>query len=674
MSALIRKWGGCFYLVLCFTSRLSYAHDWPVHQAISASAYQASDGLQTFISENLETNANALLTASQPQIQGGLSVSNWLTMGSKMEDEQYYGSFPIKQVKESFGLTERSVDHFYTVQPQRTPGQMIGLTDWSEPPGIGHAFSTFTTNSFKWATDDNVLGPYGIGANVYKWDNARSYGIAALTNASQFARNTNMASMFYALGHVLHLNQDLTSPDHVRDANHFYTAYFEKYGDANYTKNQQWFALPQNRGWAYWQSQGFSQLLDFWDRGLYSNSSSFNLKQEAGGYAKLGLAEWSNGNFLGETALYNECYPSGDIHSFPFPSLFSSTSYPVNKDIASYLDSHLRTNFLSDGGVNPKGSLVPRVYIDKTGDGITFSNHSVLSYLGIAMASRSPFPRLAALPPAVNQVSVSIHDNNVLQAYHDRLIPKAIEYSAGILDYFFRGTMDISVSVDANTNYTFGITNTSSQDFSGGSFYLFEDDTNEIRTLAQPYSLSDIVSGGILSAGSSVNITYPGVSTPSGARFLIVYQGTIGQANGSALDPVDENIGIAAARQWVEQTMTYAYQIPVPDPYYVETITTNLESDDFGFPITSGNYEVMVNYAKFDDTGTIGSLTCQMSEFPSCTLPDEITNAIVPVGDITITPDGQHLSVSVTATDDPICQIDVGWWTITITWRAWPAQ
>lgn len=419
------------FFVVMLTSGLCYGHEGIVHEQITQSAFGLSSGLADFLSEN---SVPQNLTANPPQCNGNRSPMEWLKLGSFMEDEQKYGFFGF------FGSElgdERCVDHFYTVQSERTPGQTIGLTDWSEPPAFGLAVRTFTTNSFRWATDNTVQGPYGIGTNSFKWEDARQYEFAALTNSAPDDRNTGMAMMFYCLGHILHLNQDLTSPDHVRDAAHLNTAYFEKFGAANYTNNPQWFVPPQHdqQGWAYWQAQGFSKLLDFWDRSNYVNGSSQALNNEAKGDVKLGVAEFSNGNFMGETALYKECYSSGDIHSFPFPSLFSSTSYPVNKDIASYLDSHLRTNFLSNGGINPKGSLVPRVYIDKTGDGITFSNHSVLSYLG-AYALGGLSGRRANLSPAVNQVSVSIHDNNVLQAYHDRLIPKAVEYSAGLLDYF----------------------------------------------------------------------------------------------------------------------------------------------------------------------------------------------------------------------------------------------
>jgi hypothetical protein len=143
---------------------------------------------------------------------------------------------------------------------------------------------------------------------------------------------------------------------------------------------------------------------------------------------------------------------------------------------------------------------------------------------------------------------------------------------------------------------------------------------------------------------------------------------------------VDTGIAIAAKSfQPLAQPIDYGdYQISVPDPYPdpgPAELVTNLESDDFGFQIASTNYGVIVNYAHFDDTGTIGSLTCNLTNFwQSCTLPDLISNSVVPMSDITITPDGRHLSVPVTAMDDTNCQDEVGWWDISLTWHAWPAQ
>jgi len=93
MNSLFKSAERCFWIVafsaVILASGSSYAHDWPVHMAITASAFTNSAGLQIFISENM-TDANALLSVVQPQVQGPLTVSNWLTMGSMMEDQQTY--------------------------------------------------------------------------------------------------------------------------------------------------------------------------------------------------------------------------------------------------------------------------------------------------------------------------------------------------------------------------------------------------------------------------------------------------------------------------------------------------------------------------------------------------------------------------------------------------------
>jgi hypothetical protein len=513
---------------------------------------------------------------------------------------------------------------------------------------------------------------FGVGKNVntsntWSWPNARYYEWLGLTATDRNDRFNYLTNMFRAVGQVMHLVEDLSQPQHVRNEQHVdpfvanswkeqhdpWASPIEVYGRQNVTN------LNYGDGSMLdWRGAGFTKLEDFWDRHLYNGSAAALTAAENGG-AQLGLAEWCNGNFLGDRHSYAEYFPARnsdgtpDIMWYPYPSLFTSTPYLQH---GAFVDSVKLKN----------GQWRNRYYLPKTGDGIQVNHFSTVSWFG------------AEFPNKIFSVATSIRDDNVLKDYHDAFIPKAVQYSAGLVDYFFRGTMDVSVSVDANTNYTFGITNISSQDFSGGSFYLFQDDTNGNRTLAQQYDLSVIVSGGILPTNSSVSITYPGVSTPSGSTFLIVYKGTIGLTGGSPSDPVDANIGITATRPAVEQTIDYGdYQIPVPNPYPVPgpaELTTNLVSNDFPFPLTSGNYEVTVNYANFDDAGTIGSLSSASGEVASCTLPSTITSSVVPIGDISIAPDGKSLSVNVTATDDPVCARYIGWWTITITWRAWPAS
>ena len=113
------------------------------------------------------------------------------------------------------------------------------------------------------------------------------------------------------------------------------------------------------------------------------------------------------------------------------------------------------------------GVFIERLYLDKTGAGVTFNDHSVLTYFG---AHFSPFSRL----PGLAGISTSIRDPEVLSNYHNVFIPKAVKYSAGLLDYFFRGTMDASVvGYDADSmRYTNLIMNTCGTNLGSGTFSI----------------------------------------------------------------------------------------------------------------------------------------------------------------------------------------------------------
>ncbi len=470
-----------------------------------------------------------------------------------------------------------------------------------------------------------------------------------------------MAHMFYAMGHILHLNQDLSQPDHVRNDEHLHPwhRWIEKFGTKTYLHEADAFPL-EPQGWSYWQSQGFSKILDFWDRNLYADSSSQGLIDDANGVAgkQLGLAEFSNGNFLGEDATYAEFFKPGDIHYFPFPSLKNTTQPQINPRNLS--GTAIDTVTLAD---DVQGQ---RIYLSKTNAGINIVHHSALHYFAVRHASKINTSGMG--------VGLTINDTNVLQEYHSILIPKAIEYSAGILDYFFRGTLSASVvGYDTNSmRYTNLIVNTSGQDFYGGAFSIYEDDTNGFRTFVTQTNFS----GKTLLNSNSLIMTFPG-PVYSITNLLLVYQGTIGITNGnSALDPVDAGIGIAASKVLpLEQTINYDYLMLLSDLGLTNgsTIVSNLESGEFLFALTAGHYEVTVNFALFDDKGTIGSLP-STGPLGNCdNWPCEITNTVVPAGDVSISPDGKSLSIPITATDNADCGQYIGWWDVSVTWRAWPA-
>jgi len=205
-------------LLFCF------AHDnTTMHPKITASAAQSSSGLQDFLSGNY---------VSADEASRVTGWESWLMTGSIYEDIPFW----------------RGLNHFY--DPTKHPA--IGLTD-------GVNLGAYP--SFRWATENLTQA----GQQSFPWQIVRVYELNALTNSSQAARETSLAGMLFYLGHVIHLNQDLTVPAHVRNDNHGLNAtdgpfatlvmWTENYGRDNYSKQDQAKAFPiqtYHQGWAWW--------------------------------------------------------------------------------------------------------------------------------------------------------------------------------------------------------------------------------------------------------------------------------------------------------------------------------------------------------------------------------------------------------------------------------------
>ncbi len=502
------------------------AHFKTLHPLITEGAAFSSDGIMAFLGDVAGAAnypfTNAPRLAAQPP-PGGFPASGsapliWLENGSYWEDK-----------------LPRMADHFYTIDVRSSQRSVYGLTDDEEfwlPGGI--------VDSFTWATVQGIPGVgYGFrtDANVFKWQDARTYEYAAFTNSAKADREEKLAWALYALGHVLHLNQDLTSPDHVRNDEHVLPSkkYIENYGQYTYlpaamaspAARAQMF--PQRpRGLAYWRANGFNKLKDFWDRGVYTGSpAALNADAVSQAGSKLGLGEFSNGNFIGEDAVYREYfyYPLTDIHYFPFPSLRHSTDFNLT---AATIAGGVRPTFL------PGEIGAYRVFISKVTDGVFVTNHSVLLHTGVV--------RFRKISDSSFFVSSTVDDPQVLTNYHSILIPKAIEYSAGILDYFFRGKLGVCPSFAAGQGQSrLQIQNVSGTSFQAGAFHLLWDDSTGNRTELQPPDFTTPDYNGALADGATTTARF--TAQNNAVSYTLVYQGSVGTS-----DPVDADIAVASAK------------------------------------------------------------------------------------------------------------------------------
>ncbi|MFQ5853589.1 MAG: hypothetical protein ACE5JU_23775, partial [Candidatus Binatia bacterium] len=119
-----------------------------------------------------------------------------------------------------------------------------------------------------------------------------------------------------------------------------------------------------------------------------------------------GLAEYSNSNFLSEDTIFR---------GFTFPRVES---------LGASFDE------------NEPGTGKPRSYFPKIAGG-EIINHFVAE----GTLSESLISLLAG-------DKGYILDRQVLRDYAEKLLPRAIGYSAGLIDYFFRGRMDVVLSED----------------------------------------------------------------------------------------------------------------------------------------------------------------------------------------------------------------------------------
>ncbi len=535
------------------------AHNENVHRRLSTAAATKSGNLEVYLRDNyvIAASANPKTDLKFQKDGKNISASGWISDGGYDEDG---------------GV--RFTNHFY--DPIANPA--IGLTDASESPW---GLTGNGSDSFTW------VGVRGTGGNTRTWQNARDALHYALISPQKTDRDRYAAEAFYFLGHTIHLIQDLAQPSHTRNDNHFSKRYIEDYGFAKIS------SLDYNSAAALdWKAAGFVRLKDFWDRELYTGTSAAPLNNSSG-TSTLGLAEFSNGNLLSEDSLYKE--NTSGVHNFPYPSLLTGTNFI---SIRASMGTAIKQS---------SGSLgtVKRLYVSKTGEGISVTHHSVINYLG-KMA-------ISAGYGVVPRVSIGIDDDEVLKEYHSIMIPKAVSYSAGALDYFFRGKLEIRLRWNRdNSNYTLDIKNLSSLPLNGGSFELYgESDSgvrNSISWRINPWA------GGTLAP----NATMSGFEfqVPSGtiSSYTIVYKGTIGEYGN---DPIDQGLAIAAKRfqilrfnaTWSPYSDIDLYLVdPNGDVIYYGSRTQSsgeLDVDDTQDTgpenitlktLSDGDYQVWVNY------------------------------------------------------------------------------
>ena len=250
--------------------------------------------------------------------------------------------------------------------------------------------------------------------NDASWNVAREHYYQALTNGA----GEEYATTFKVLGQLMHLISDKAVPAHVRDDAHpevmakwWEITHFEVWTKNNRDTLNYDGIGPNQTIFSQAVENQYAPLSALWDIDKYDTTNlSVTLEPQ------IGLAEYTNANFFSEDTPFSK--------EFPYPN-YPDQDTSVEK----------QTKLIPDPF--QQGREVAREYWVKKAT----ANSSSYRLTGIGYLTFSEetlyidgFEGSETLPPM---------DEYVFRDYADRLIPRAVGYSAALLDYFFRGRLEI---------------------------------------------------------------------------------------------------------------------------------------------------------------------------------------------------------------------------------------
>ena len=383
------------------------AYELETHAAISRAASNASVlatpgtlaslGLRPLgINDRQQTFANS---RREPQ-----SILALIQFGARWEDDKSW---------------EQALRHFYDPVNNRP----LAIED--------HRGDSFIVASPDWALES----PDSIPAQAHSYQDARRHFYGALTGLSEVERRKSFGLMFQSIGHVIHHLQDMAQPQHVRNDVHcdrgicktlfphvYAPSQYEKYTDLNSPTDprlQIRINLPLEKPASTAVYPGanaatvpFKTPRHFW-RTTAPGSAITDGK---------GIAEYTNRNF----------YSAGTINS-----PYSSPSPPT---VTDWFTSNERIDIQQ---------LLPGTALRGT---VRFFERPVNDAVAGEVGTNARALSEALLDADLAQIYSTTHTTGYLvfalnrftfDAAHQYLIPRAVAYSAGLINYFFRGQLEI---------------------------------------------------------------------------------------------------------------------------------------------------------------------------------------------------------------------------------------
>lgn len=416
-------------------------------------------------------------------------------------------------LREDLGLRGPSGPSLLDRAPETWVSEGGGLEDWPDFRVRNHFHNPWRPwsdaglrvgvslgqSSVLWSQDpEQDVTSAGLGGGTWSWPATRQRYRIALTAEAPSEREKHLAQTLRGLGHLMHLVQDAAVPAHVRNDPHLFLVDPDPYED--------WVGQARKNGALFRDLAGppvhptVSLLAPTPEpraavpvAGLIDSRIFLGLNGDALAGPSLGMAEYTSGNFVSKGTRF-----TGEF------------AWPRMPDLEAQFLEEERGRF--------------RRYFRKDRDGARVEHFVAEGMLfgAIQDALGRPLPESFVLSGRVHQ------------DYAALLLPRAIGHSAALLDYFFRGRLDVELAEDdaSPSGFVLRGSNASAEALgAGGTLTVYADDASGGRRPASDPAARLQVAVPPGAALPPVPLTS---IPPDAERFVAVYEGTLG---GEAANP-----------------------------------------------------------------------------------------------------------------------------------------
>jgi Tol biopolymer transport system component len=424
-----------------------------------------------------------------------LSVEGWLMRGAIREDDlgqilgRNIGGDPHD---DPYGNIFRVFNHFYDPALNRPLTTIAGVLGQEAPNWAVGSMDAFAQPNAPSIDRRNHFTVFDAREAMYRALTGRD-NHGNVIAATELARRNYWATTFRALGDVVHLVQDMGQPQHTRNDAHSgvpgfgHKSVFEEYVEMRATGADSYNidgtkVAPLPLTYNGYPIPAFTKYSDFWSTRNGANGR--------------GLADYSNrGFFSAGTNLGSNVY-----------------SLPSN-NAASYVKE-------STAGLLPKKPLQTINFMK----GSVHDANLNTDANNVKLSTESLFDAFLFTHKTYNLNRFNYDD------MAGQLIPRAVAYSAGLIDYFFRGKLEFKP--DPNNAGKYLISNLGSEAMSG-TFTLYYDAKDGKRYPVagdapnETWTNRTIAANGQLANLSFTTPADPAPKTPG--VYMLVFNGDMGE-------------------------------------------------------------------------------------------------------------------------------------------------